>query len=118
MLITIINGCKTQKIVKNTIFLPKITNVTYTSYMFEFEKGYDISFTIKEPFLKPEAIIFNKIRQDIMPNNQKGKVYNVTVIATSSKINNFKPKTSILPNGILFKLNGITYLKKIKFNKN
>lgn len=104
-------SCKNFCLVK----APEIVNPQYSIYHFEGEKGYNVSFTLKSD-AEPVAIVFNKIKQKINPENKQGLNYKIRVIAETRKIENYKIEGTALENGIIFKVNNKEVLKAVKFS--
>lgn len=99
----------------NTITLPKVKNATYQSYDNSGQKGYHVTFHVDKDAIPVTAVIINKLKQPIFPENKMGLVYKVDVIAQSRKLFGFKPIIVERENGIYFKTDTTKVFKKIDF---
>lgn len=96
---------------------PEIINPHYSMYNFADEKGYNVSFRLSSE-AEPTAIIINKIRQNITPENKQGLNYKINVISETRKIENYKITGSQLENGIIFNIKNKEIFKPVKFELN
>lgn len=94
---------------------PEINNAAYSIYQNKEEKGYDVSFVLSNDKYQPIAIVINKIEQKIVPGHKKGLRCHIDVKAESRILDNFTPKASENPNGILFRTNSGDYFQKVNF---
>lgn len=104
-------SCATKTVAK----LPTISNAQYKSYTINDERGYDVNFQISDASAEPVGIIINRIQQTISPENREGLHYHVNVIAQSRKIAGFKAQGSKRPDGIIFKVGDMYYVKEVLF---
>lgn len=94
---------------------PEINDAEYSIYQNKEERGYDVSFVVSNEKYQPIAVVINKIEQKIVPEHKKGLHYHINVKAESRILNNFMPKASGNPNGILFRTHSGDYFQKVDF---
>ena len=95
--------------------LPNVSNANYQSYNLSGEKGYHVSFEVSHDSIPATAVVINKIKRTITPENKMGMVYKVDVIAESRKIFGFKPVVVDRENGIFFKKDSLEVFKAVDF---
>ena len=93
----------------------EVYNPEYSIYQNKEEKGYDVSFVLSNGKYQPKAVVINKIEQEIFPEQNKHLHYQIDVKAESRLLNNFTPKASEKPNGIIFKTNSGEYFQRVSF---
>ncbi|WP_281310287.1 hypothetical protein [Flavobacterium flavigenum] len=92
-----------------------IKNQTYKSYSRNSERGYVVSFELKNAAVVPKSIVINGIVQDISKENKIGDIYHVNVIAQATMIHNYKVKLDKKENGIYFEKNSNVFFQPVKF---
>lgn len=104
----VISSCSANK-------LPKIKNPEYSIFNLSGEKGFDVSFEVNGKGATPSAVVINRIKQQIPPQNTVGHKYNVRVLAQSSRMFGFRPNVTDKENGIYFKTDSTEVFKEVKF---
>ncbi|MGQ1943455.1 hypothetical protein [Ornithobacterium rhinotracheale] len=98
------------------INMPLVINPEYRIYDMHGERGYEVSFTLKQKSPRPVAIVLNKIKQNLSDNDYQGKSYHFNVI-THTKIKDYKIEVyNSTPNGLIYKDKDTYYLQPIFFN--
>lgn len=103
-------SCKNNSLKK----IPEVINPYYSIYNISGEKGYNVSFTLISE-AEPVAIIINKIRQNITPENKRGLTYEINVISETKKIENYNVIGTQIENGIIFRVKNKEILKPVTF---
>lgn len=98
------------------INMPLVINPEYRIYDTHGERGYEVSFMLKQNSPRPVAIVLNKIKQNLSASDYQGKNYHFNVI-NHTKIKDYKVEVyNSTPNGLIYKHKGTFYLHPIFFN--
>lgn len=93
----------------------EVKNATYKMYNTNGEKGYNVTFDVIGKGAEPVAVVINRIRKEINPNDKKDNTYHINVIAETRIIHGYKPQGTPQENGIIYKINYTEYFKPVKF---
>lgn len=96
--------------------LPGVVSPEYAMYSIPGERGYTVSFGL-EGKKRPVAVVLNKIRQDLTPEDQNGNQYYLSIIAETRLLQNHTVTGSQQENGIIFLVNGKEVLKPVNFKR-
>ncbi|MCL1667720.1 hypothetical protein M2T82_06555 [Elizabethkingia ursingii] len=93
----------------------EVKNATYKMYDINGERGYNVTFDVVGKGAEPVAVVINRIRKEINPNDKKENTYHINVIAETRKIHGYRPQGTPQENGIIYKVNYTEYFKPVKF---